>query len=269
MNPLLSKIIILLVFIYLIYYIKKLAHSYSNKTYKVTYIQNYFRKYSQMVHLSNDTNSIIRLNNCKKYWKNNIFPTIANALHWGKDKHIINQYPIDKKLLDRRPGAYGLAGSLYRNLIKAYINNWDYMMHIEDDCVPNKNLSNKQFIDLFYNSLISLPDGEGLYSYSLTVYCKPSFTLTKKPTLTWKKYASKVYTAGTTCILFTKKAIEKIIRSNIKIYEIDNYLKDMFTKNKHFYFYDGPLSKNKMFYGLFEQYNTNCAFRTNNIISRK
>ena len=89
-----------------------------------------------------------------------------------KDDKIIKNFPIDRKILTRRKGAYGLAGTFYRNLLKAYNDNLEYLLHLEDDAIPNQKLSNNQFTDYFYNSLQNLPDNEGVYSYSMTVHCK-------------------------------------------------------------------------------------------------
>lgn len=235
---------------------------------KLAYIKEYFKNYSQMTHLPNHTPSTKRLNNCKKYWKNDLFPKISNALHWKKDDKIIKKYPIDRKILTRRKGAYGLAGTFYRNLLKAYNDNWEYLLHLEDDAIPNQKLSNNQFINYFYNSLQNIPDNEGVYSYSMTVHCKPKYTR-KKPSYNWKRLNSREFTYGTTCILLPRKVIKKIIESKIKIYEIDNFLKDLFSKNFHYWYFDGPISNNGMFYGLLEQFNTGCKIRHNNIIEKK
>lgn len=232
---------------------------------KLAYLKDYFKNYSKMIHLPNHQPSTKRLNNCKKYWKNDLFPQISDALHWKKDDKIIKKYPIDRTLLTRRKGAYGLAGTFYRNLVNAYNNNWDYLLHIEDDAIPNQRLSNNQFTNLFYNSLINLPDDEGVYTYSLTIYCSKIYK-NKKSTLKWKKYDSKLYTAGGTCILLTKKAIKKILSLKIFMYEIDDYLKDIFSKNFHFWYYDGPINNNGMFYGLIEQIGTDCRNRDTNIM---
>ena len=56
----------------------------STKFDKLAYLKEYFKKYSQMTHLRNHKPSTERLNNCKKYWKNDLFPKISNALHWKK-----------------------------------------------------------------------------------------------------------------------------------------------------------------------------------------
>ena len=63
---------------------------------KLAYLKKYFKNYSQMIHLHNHKPSTKRLITCKKYWKNDLFPQLSEALHWKKDNKIIKKYPIHK-----------------------------------------------------------------------------------------------------------------------------------------------------------------------------
>ena len=224
------------------------------------YIKYFINNYAYMIHLNNHKESQDRIIKTLDKWNYLTIPKISNALHYKHDKNIIDTMPI--KMLDNiRRGAYGLAGTTYRNLKEMQNKNVEYYLHLEDDCIPIQNLTNNEFIEYFYNSLKTIPDDSGIYNFSLTVYCNKYFK-NKKSSHKWIKYNKiKKYTAGFGVILFTKKAINNIlnlIENKVKLYAVDEYIKHNYD---NYWYYDGLINSNGMFYGLFEQLGTSCSNR--------
>jgi len=257
-----KRICILLVILVILIILLILVYIYSNKN----NYDNIF-KYSLMVNLKNDKISKQRLNKVNKiYNKYNLPINIMPALHYENDIEELNKLPIDKTVYDfnSRPGAYGLAGSFYKCLKKAYDNNWPYLLFLEDDAIPIKN--NKEFYNELSLVLNTLPDNnDGIYILGFTIYCEPINNKIKG----WKKKneLNLQNIAGTHSILFSKKSIHSII-NNLKYNKIDRAIDNYIHKLNNVWFWVSDISKNGMFCGLYEQMDTNCNSRIN-IISQK
>ena len=214
-----------------------------------------------MVHLENDKISDERLQKVKKIYDDYGLPlNLMKATHWKHDEEELKDYPLDKNSHEfvNRPGAYGLAGSLYKCLRKAYDEKWAYLLFLEDDSIPI--LTKDEFYGKFNEVTSSLPDnGKGIYILGTTIYCQNMDQVKNG----WvKKKDITVGVAGGHAILFSKQSISNII-NNLKYNKInraiDNYIHNMDTT----WFWIGDISKNGMFCGLYEQIDTNCNYRIN------
>ena len=91
-----------------------------------------------MIHLD-DPISEKRLDKVKKIYNEYGLPiNIMKATHWKHDIEELKHYPLNKEKIDDiggdyRAGAYGLAGSFYKCIKHAYVNNWPYLFFFEDD----------------------------------------------------------------------------------------------------------------------------------------
>ena len=116
-----------------------------------------------------------------------------------------------------------------------------------------------QMEEEFFKALNSIPEEDGCYLLGATVLCKYKQKLTKR----WERVKSiKTDNWGTTCLLFTRKSLKRIldyIHKN-KINEpIDHTIKIVYGKS--LYYWNDNISENGMFIGLFEQYETYCDKR--------
>jgi GR25 family glycosyltransferase involved in LPS biosynthesis len=216
--------------------------------------------YSLMISLKDHKPSEKRLNKVMKiYKKYKLKPNVIQALHWKKDEHIIKTYPIDKNAIINkggdagRVGAYGLAGSFYKCIIKAHNEKWEYLLFFEDDAIPIEK-NPKKFYKKFNKVLSTLPkNGTEIYFLGNTIYCNKKNHKSNK----WYNYKIGY---GAHAILFSKESINNIIlklkKSKIN-QAIDNYIRDNFN----IYSWSGDISKSRMFSGLFEQKDTYCNHR--------
>lgn len=210
-------------------------------------------KYSLMVHLD-DPISEKRLDKVKKIYNNYDLPiNIMKATHWKYDANELSKYPIDKQdLIQYRPGAYGLAGSLYKCLKKAHDNNWPYLLFFEDDATPI--LPPNKFKKRWLEVLNTMPDNkEGIYLLGCGIYCRTN----KNDELKWIRQ-SRIgnYSSGTHCVYFGKQSIEKLI-NYLKNNQIDEPIDEWLKKYDPWVWY-GDLSDSGMFRGLYEQIGINC-----------
>jgi len=216
--------------------------------------------YSLMVHLENDESSKKRIQEVKQIYEDYDLPMhLMKATHWKHDEEELKTYPLDKDKItgikvDYRPGAYGLSGSFYKCLIKAYEENWPHLLFLEDDAVPI--LPKDQFYTRFDEVLSTLPDnGQGIYMLGLTVWCKTNPT----DEIGWKQYRdfdSPVH--GAHAVLFSKKSIQLMInyfRHNRLNMAIDNFINSL----PGVWYWYGDLSENGMFRGLYKQHGLNCS----------
>ena len=187
-------------------------------------------KYSLMVHLDNDEVSEKRMNKLKKIYDKYKLPiNIMKATHYKHDKEELKKYPIDENSIDyiRRPGAYGLAGSLYKCLKKAHDENWPYLLFLEDDAIPI--LPPNQFFAKFNKAVSNLPNnGNGIYFLGLTIYCRDI----NKVKRGWvKKKDINIETWGTHSILFSKHSISELM-NHLKYNKIDKAIDNYITNTK-------------------------------------
>lgn len=216
-------------------------------------------QYSLMVHLDNDKVSEERIQKVKQIYDEYDLPmNLMKATHWKNDIDELKMYPIDAKGIEfiKRPGAYGLAGSLYKCLKKAHEEDWPHLLFLEDDSIPI--LPKNEFYDKFNKVISSLPDnGGGIYILGTTIYCRDMKSVKKG----WiKKKDINISIAGSHAIIFSKQSILTImndLKYNKINQAIDNYIHNM----KNTWFWIGDISKNGMFCGLYEQINTNCNNR--------
>ena len=213
-------------------------------------------EHSLMVHLEDDELSKQRLDEVEVIYEKYQLPINKfKALHWKKDQKELNTLPLDyKKIIKReRPGAYGLAGSFYKCLMKAYLEDWTYLLFLEDDAIPI--LEPEEFNTEFNKVIDTLPDdGEGIYFLSIAVRCKTNPSDEKK----WiRRSEIKIFLSGTHSVLISKKYIHMLFnyiqKKGIHL-PIDNYL--MATNPWIWY---GDLSENGMFRGLYKQLNLDCS----------
>lgn len=238
----------------------------------ITYlnIQNIF-SHSLMIYLKKNDTSIKRISAGKKiYNKYEIKVNFIEALDWKHDEKKLLKLPLYRNKPKFWSGAWGLAGSFYKALKYAYDNNYPYMLFLEDDAIPSLELEK----DLFYNEwnkiIIEINKIENwdeyYYVLGYTIYCNLYCGNTNK----FLKRTADFGNNGTHSILFTKKSIKKIM-DYLKIYKIDRPIDQWFTKLHeenilHGYVWDGRISNNGMFCGLYEQLDTHCDKR-DNIIS--
>ena len=220
-------------------------------------------KYSLMIHLNDHELSQSRINKLDKIYKDygikyNLFP----ALHWKKDEKELNSLPIIRSKPKMWSGAWGLAGSFYKALKYAKDNNFPYLLYLEDDSIPL--LDKKTFFDkynLIINSIKNDLNKNNVYFLSYTRYCNSSRPCNDKNIFIKRG----INYWGTGCIIFTKKSIENIlnyIEKNKIHLAIDNYINFLETKNiVNTFTWEGNISKNGMFCGIYEQIDTNCNER--------
>ena len=217
-------------------------------------IDNDIFKYSLMVHLQNDPISQKRMNEVKKIYQEYELPiNIMPATHWKHDENEISTYPIEKNdIMMNRPGAYGLTGSFYKCLKKAYDNEWPYLIFLEDDAIPI--LSKDKFKKRFNDIISTMPDDKNdIYMLGIHVYCKTN----KNEKIEWTKFNNiNIYTSGTHAIYIGKKSINDIL-SYLNNNKIDLPIDEWLKKFNPWIWY-GDLSDNGMFRGLYKQLNINC-----------
>jgi hypothetical protein len=259
-------IFFIFIFIFLFYIQYSQSHmkeSYSNNYFELN-LDNLF-KYSLMIHLNNHELSENRLKKLDKIYKNyGIKYTLFPALHWKKDEKELKTLPIIKSKPYMVNGPYGLAGSFYKSLKHARDNNYPFLLYLEDDSIPllDKNSFFKKFI-LIINSIKSNLDKNHVFFLSYTKYCDDS--LPCKNINKFIKRADNNIKYGTGSIIFTKKSIDNIlnyIEKNKIHLPIDVYLN--FLENKNIintFTWEGNVSENGMFCGIYEQLDTNCKDR--------
>ena len=247
-------IIVCLLVIGCIYYLYSLKPS-TNKQIDIIdkpLKKDYFQ-YSLMVHLENDKLSEERIQKVKKIYKKYEIPIhLMKATHWKHDLKEIQTYPINENLTYGRTGAYGLAGSFYKCIKKAYDEKWPYLLFFEDDAVPI--LPKKKFHHRLNGVLTTLPDnGDGIYFLSLGVWCH---THRNEP-ITWKKFNEiQTYVSGAHSVYFGKKSIQTIFR-DIQQYTLDQPIDEWLKKYDPWVWW-GDLSENGMFRGLYKQLGMHC-----------
>ena len=212
--------------------------------------------HSLMIHLENDEISTKRLEEVQSIYNQYNLPlNIFSALHWEKNKEELLKLPLDYKNItanNKNPGAYGLAGSFYKSLLKAYSDDWPYLLFLEDDAVPN--IGPEDFNKRFNEIIDTLPDnGEGIYNLGIAVYCQTNDNEEKK----WiQRSHLKKYISGAHCILIHKKYIRLLIqyiqKKNIHL-PIDHFIGQF---NPWIWY--GDLSENGMFRGLYKQIGVDC-----------
>lgn len=215
-------------------------------------------KYSLMVHLDDDKLSDERIQKVKKiYDEYNLPMNLMKATHWKKDIEELKQYPLDRHGIIheggiKRNGAYGLAGSFYKCLKKAYDEYWPYLLFFEDDAVPI--LPKDQFHTRFNEVINSLPDnGTGIYLLGITVYCNTSIYDKNG----WIKYTDIPNSiSGAHAVYFGKETIELLV-NNINNYGINKPI-DLYLNDMNPWIWYGDLSENGMFRGLYKQLGLNC-----------
>ena len=211
--------------------------------------------HSLMVHLDDEI-SEKRLNDVKEIFSNYDLPiNLFKATLWKNDREELSKYPLNYIRItenNTRPGAYGLAGSFYKCLMKAYNENWSYLLFLEDDAVPI--LPPNQFNQRFNEVINTLPDnGTGIYNLGFAVYCKTD----KNDKNNWiKSQDLKIYKTGTHSLLFGKTMI-KNIQEYINKHGIHKPIDHIINDFNIWYWY-GDLSSNGMFRGLFKQLDMNC-----------
>jgi GR25 family glycosyltransferase involved in LPS biosynthesis len=255
-----KNILILLLFVLILILIKK-SHGSSETA-------NFIKNYSLMVYLKNNEISDKRMEGIKEIWKTyGVFPNLYHGLNAKNPEHIniIKTLPIERnnKPFDNRIGAYGLAGSFYKMLVKAYDTDLPYFLFMEDDAIPI--LKPNDFNKVFIKALKNIPDEEGCYSLGVSIFCKYNQPLTKK----WERVNNiKTENWGCTAVLFTRKSLKRIldyIHKN-KINEpIDHTVKKVYGDS--LYYWNDNISESGMFIGLFEQYETYCDKRVSVIDS--
>ena len=241
----------LIFFIIVILYILYILYNYFVKL----DINNDIFKYSLMVHLKNDKISQKRINDVKKIYQDYELPiNIMPATHWKYDENEISTYPIEKNnIMTNRPGAYGLAGSFYKCLKKAYNDDWPYLIFLEDDAIPI--LSKDKFKRKFNDIISNMPnDKDDIYMLGIAVYCKTN----NDEKIKWTKFNNiNTYISGTHAIYFGKKSINNIL-NHLNNNKIDLPIDEWLKKFNPWIWY-GDLSENGMFRGLYKQLNMNCT----------
>ena len=226
-------------------------------------------KYSLMIHLNDDELSQNRINKLDKIYKDygikyNLFP----ALHCKKDEKELNSLPIIKSKSQLWGGAWGLAGSFYKALKYAKDNNFPFLLFLEDDSIPL--LNKKTFFDkynLIINSIKNDLNKNNIYFLSYTKYCinSDSYPCNDKDIFIERPITKGKYFTGAGSIIFTKKSIKNIlnyIEKNKIHMPIDNYINFLHENNIiKTYTWQGNVSKNGMFCGIYEQIDTNCNER--------
>jgi len=196
-------------------------------------------------------------------------PDINEALHYKQDrKKIEKKYPtIDKSLLEKRPGAYGLMASF----IQFLENNSDTTENVwwfEDDAFPCG--TKQEFRKQLDKAMKKMPvEGNDVYSFGRTDYCRKTCKNKEK----WKK--QDTYIPGCHALIFTPESIKSIlnyIRSNKVNDPLDHFIYHRLPQNNviNAWVWEGNLCKeHPMFCGLFRQYDTDCKYRKNNTMLEK
>jgi len=240
----------------------------------ITRSKNFIKEYSSMIHLFNHEPSEERIKKTQEIWKEyGVIPNLFPGLNAGdtRDMDILKTLPLNKKSIVRfdgsgRLGAYGLAGSWYQCLVDAYNRNLPYVLFMEDDAVPLRQLSPEDFHATFTRLVDSLPNPTGIYQFTSTIYCKRiEINRNKKlETVKWKKMdVQKNRISGCTAMLYPRASIKKFldhIRKK-KIQKPIDHLAYIFRHSS--YKLDGLSSGNGMFSGIFEQIDCDCGDRTN------
>ncbi len=261
----------------IIYYI-----SYLITINKINHI-NKILEYSLMVNLLNDDVSKDRLQNIENiYGKLGLNINIEKALHWREDELELKTLPLDKYNIDTkkgrskniRPGAYGLAGSLYKCIKKAKGYDYPHLIFFEDDAIPL--IKNKyKFYDEFINVINTIPDsGDGIYFLAITVpECAISpkgpgkiYALRFKDLKQegWKQSKLLDDAWGAHAIYFTKKGIDNVY-NHLQRKKMDKPI-DVWLRHKFkCWYYTNNVNDDGFFMGLFEQYNTFCESRINTL----
>ena len=216
----------------------------------------YIIDHSLMVHLEDDKLSERRFEEVTEIYNKYKLPIHKfRALHWKKDKKELLTLSLDYKGItenNKRPGAYGLAGSFYKCLLKAYAENWSYLLFLEDDAVPI--LEPNEFYSRFNEVIETLPDnGDGIYNLGFHVYCRTN----KNDITRWFKTNNNNSVTGTHSMLISNNYI-KLLTEYIQKNNIDLAIDHFINKFNPWIWY-GDLSENGMFRGLYKQLNINCS----------
>lgn len=223
---------------------------------------DFIKKYSLMVYLENNEITDKRMEGVNKKWKEyGVSPNLFTGLNARNPNHIeiIKTLPIKRNNhhFDERIGAYGLAGSFYKMLVKAYESKQPYFLFMEDDAIPI--LKPNDFSKDFLKALKNIPEEDGCYSLGVSIFCKYNQPLTKK----WERVNTiKTSNWGCTAVLFTRKSLKRILDyiHKHKINEpIDHTVKIVYGDS--LYYWNDNISESGMFIGLFEQYETYCDKR--------
>ena len=185
-------------------------------------------------------------------------------------REIKKNYPYIETSKLKQNGEIGILGSFFK-LLESTIKSVDkYLMMYEDDSRPVG--PKQEFWEKFGKSINSMPQTEkrynpSIYNFSYTNYCRNKCPHTNKWVGGYKKK-----TAGAHSILFTKDAIEKILK-HAKKYKVsvalDNYIHYLHDIGViKLWTWEGEPSNNGMFCGLFTQSETYCDTR-NAIINHK
>tara|TARA_B100001093_G_C26761639_1_gene985990 strand:+ start:487 stop:1314 length:828 start_codon:yes stop_codon:yes gene_type:complete len=219
-------------------------------------------QYSLIINLENDKLSHERLIKMrKKYIKYNLPLNLFPGLNWKKDKDILNQYPIIRNKPNLWESEWGFAGSFYKALSYAYKNNYPYLLFLENDSIPIYE-DPATFYRVFNYALKNLPDnGTNIYFLGYNEYCGVNNKKNKRGWVKRYDMPSK-YIGGSHSILFSKDSIIKIF-NYLKYKKIDKPIDNWFKylermKILSIWYWEGDLSKNKMFCGLFRQLDTGC-----------
>lgn len=216
-------------------------------------------QYSLIIHLDDHKLSEERIQKVKNIYDEYDLPmNLMKATHWKKDIEELKQYPLDRQSIIydngiQRNGAYGLAGSFYKCLKKAYDEGWPYLLIFEDDAIPI--LPKDQFHTRFNEVLDSLPDnGTRIYLLGFTAWCQ---THPNDP-IRWKKYNDiRSNTSGFHAMYFGRNSIELLyneLQSTKLMRPIDEWIKTFDP-----WCWYGDLSDNGMFRGLYKQLNVSCS----------
>ena len=179
--------------------------------------------------------------------------------------------PIKRSKPDMWAGAWGLAGSFYKAINFAYKNNYPFLLFLEDDSIPS--LNKEDFYNIYKKIIRKIKQIEDwdshYYILGFTRYCK----LYCGNTNTFINRLTQGGNNGMHSVLLTRKSI-LIIINYLKNNKIDKPIDQWFTQLHRDgilkgYAWDGNISKNEMFCGIYEQLNTNCDGRENIIIQNR
>tara|TARA_Y100000748_G_scaffold237328_1_gene201360 strand:+ start:15101 stop:16681 length:1581 start_codon:yes stop_codon:yes gene_type:complete len=236
--------------------------------------KNFIKEYSSMIHLFNHEPSEERIKKTQEIWKEyDVIPNLFPGLNAGdiRDMDFLKTLPLSKKSIVRfdgsgRLGAYGLAGSWYQCLVDAYNRKLPFLLFMEDDAVPLRQLSPEDFHATFMKLVDNLPNPKGIYQFTSTIYCKRREINKKKKleTVKWKKMdVQKNRISGCTAMLYPRASIKKFL-DHIRKKKITKPIDHLGYIFRHScYKLDGLSSENGMFKGIFEQINCDCGDRTN------
>lgn len=233
--------------------------------------KDFIKKYSSTIHLFDHDESERRLAKTQQIWKEyDVIPNLFRGLNAKNkmDREVLETLPLKERSIvgaKKRLGAYGLAGGFYQCIVDAYNRNLPYLLFLEDDSVPLLHLSPEDFHATLMRLVDSIPDNDGVYQLSTTVYCRQKKSV-ELSDVTWIPVKGK--SMGCTAMLYTRSSIKILldyIHKNKIEKPIDHISIDIFPNA--FYKLNGPRSESGMFSGIFEQIETYCKKR-NNIMTR-